>query len=99
LVDGVAVCDGLSKGYKLLLQSEGIDCWTGNSSTHMWNMAILDGEERKIDITQGVGLAEDYDGSYNERLAEKMCDKCFMSEQEYRDKWFSGYESGYKSGD
>lgn len=87
LVNGVAVCDGLSKGYQLLLQSEDIKCDLETGDMHMHNVAVLDGKEYKIDVTQGVCLARNYDGSYVEGWAQEVCDKYFMSEQEWRDKY------------
>ena len=88
LIEGIAVCDGISKGYQLLLKSEGIECRMDNNSYHAWNVAVIDGVERKIDVTFGVSLAEDYDGSYDAESAESACDKQFMDEQDWLDKWF-----------
>ena len=87
LVEGVAVCDGIANGYKLLLQSEGIKVWTEHSSDHMWNVAVIDGVERKIDVTGGVSLSENFDGSHDAETAQYRCDMWFMTEEEFDAKW------------
>lgn len=87
LIEGIAVCDGISKGYQLLLKSEGIECRMDNNSHHAWNVAVIDGVERKIDVTFGVSLAEDYDGSYDAESAESACDKQFMDYEDWQAKW------------
>lgn len=88
LIDGIAVCDGLSKGYAALLQSEGIECSVEYSPSHAWNVAILDGVEFEIDVTSGVGYAYDYDGSYDDESAQCECDKQFMDYKDWQAKWF-----------
>lgn len=87
LIDGVAVCDGIAKGYQLLLQSEGIECRMDNNSYHAWNVAIIDGTEIKIDVTFGVSSAWDYDGSYVDEWAQSACDKYFMDYADWQAKW------------
>lgn len=88
LIEGVAVCDGISKGYQLLLESEGIDVWFEHSDVHAWNVVVLDGVQRRVDVTRGVESAWDYDGTYVEEWAQRMCDKQFMDEQDWLDKWY-----------
>lgn len=88
LVEGVAVCDGISRGYRLLLESEGIECGFATTETHMWNVVVLDGVECEIDVTSGVGYSKDCDGSYVDEWAQCECDKQFMEEQDWLDKWY-----------
>lgn len=51
--DGVAVCDGYTGAYNLLLKLEGISCYAQTSNTHIWTVADLDGVEYHIDTTWG----------------------------------------------
>ena len=53
LVDGVAVCDGYTGAYNLLLQLEGIECTALFNSDHIWTVAVLDGKTYHIDTTWG----------------------------------------------
>lgn len=53
LVSGVAVCDGYTGAYNLLLKLEGIDCTALFNSSHIWTIATLDGQEYHIDPTWG----------------------------------------------
>ena len=50
---GLAVCDGYTGAYNLLLKLEGIDCYTLAGSGHAWTVATLDGTEYHIDTTWG----------------------------------------------
>lgn len=50
---GLAVCDGYTGAYNLLLKLEGIDCYTLAGSEHAWTVATLDGTEYHIDTTWG----------------------------------------------
>ena len=43
LVDGVAVCDGYTGAYDLLLRLEGIECTALMNADHIWTVAELDG--------------------------------------------------------
>ena len=52
-VDIVAVCDGYTGAYNLLLKLEGINCYTQTGSEHAWTVAVLDGTEYHIDTTWG----------------------------------------------
>lgn len=87
LIEGVAVCDGISRGYRLLLESEGIECGFLTTETHMWNVVVLDGERCEIDVTPGVGYSKDYDGSWDEEAAQCECDKQFMDYADWQAKW------------
>lgn len=87
LIDGVAVCDGIAKGYQLLLQSEGIECGFATTETHMWNVVVLDGVEYEIDVTFGVCSSYNYDSSYVDEWAESACDKYFMDYADWQAKW------------
>lgn len=51
--DGVAVCDGYTAAYNLLLKLEGIACYALPNSDHIWTVAVLDGREVHIDTTWG----------------------------------------------
>ena len=53
LVDGLAVCDGYTAAYNLLLKLEGIECSTRSTEDHIWTVATLDGTEYHIDLTWG----------------------------------------------
>ena len=50
---GLAVCDGYTAAYNLLLGLEGIDCRSQVNPDHMWTVAVLDGREYHIDVTWG----------------------------------------------
>lgn len=51
--EGVAVCDGYTAAYNLLLKLEGIDCGTWSTADHIWTVAELDGQTCHIDTTWG----------------------------------------------
>ena len=53
LVDGLAVCDGYTAAYNLLLKLEGISCTTASTADHIWSVAVLDGQTYHIDPTWG----------------------------------------------
>ena len=53
LCDGIAVCDGYTGAYNLLLKLEGIDCRALFNDSHIWTVAVLDGTEYHIDVTWG----------------------------------------------
>lgn len=52
-VNGLAVCDGYTAAYGLLLKLEGIDCSTMSRGDHIWTTATLDGVPYHIDPTWG----------------------------------------------
>lgn len=49
----IAVCDGYTAAYNLLLKLEGIDCGTYSTVEHIWTVAELDGRTYHIDTTWG----------------------------------------------
>lgn len=51
--EGLAVCDGYTAAYNLLLKLEGIDCTTRSAGDHIWTVADLDGTAFHIDATWG----------------------------------------------
>lgn len=51
--EGVAVCDGYTAAYNLLLKLEGISCTTMSTEDHIWTVAELDGTTVHIDTTWG----------------------------------------------
>ncbi len=53
LLDGTAVCDGYTGAYNLFLKLEGIDCYGLSNRSHIWTVAVLDGEACHIDVTWG----------------------------------------------
>ncbi len=53
LVDGLAVCQGYTGAYNMLLKIEGISCTVAQGPNHIWTVADLDGEEYHIDATWG----------------------------------------------
>ena len=50
---GLAVCDGYTGAYNLLLKLEGISCSAVSLDSHIWTSAVLDGVEYHIDTTWG----------------------------------------------
>lgn len=52
-INGLAVCDGYTAAYNLLLKLEGIDCTTMSTTDHIWTVATLDGTQYHIDPTWG----------------------------------------------
>lgn len=61
--NGKAVCDGYTGAYNLLLKLAGIDCYALANDTHIWTVAVLDGETVHIDATwgdQGTSAAQQY---------------------------------------
>ena len=52
-MDGVAVCDGYTGAYDLLLRLEGIECTALMNADHIWTVAELDGTTYHIDTTWG----------------------------------------------
>ena len=54
-VNNLAVCDGYTAAYNLLLRLEGIDCRAIDREDwdHMWTIAVLDGVSYHIDATWG----------------------------------------------
>lgn len=69
--NGVAVCDGYTGAYNLLLKLEGIDCAALSNSSHIWTVAELDGTEYHIDATWGDSLGGGTDFSYFGMTAEQ----------------------------
>ncbi len=51
--EGIAVCDGYTAAYNLLLKLEGISCGTYTVGDHIWTVAVLDGRPCHIDTTWG----------------------------------------------
>lgn len=51
--NGLAVCDGYTGAYNLLLRLEDIDCYALGNGEHLWTVAVLDGTEYHIDTTWG----------------------------------------------
>jgi len=50
---GLAVCDGYTAAYNLLLKLEGISCTTYSKGDHIWTVATLDGKTVHSDVTWG----------------------------------------------
>lgn len=51
--NGIAVCDGYTGAYNLLLKLEGIRCTALSNTGHIWTVAELDGVQVHIDTTWG----------------------------------------------
>ena len=51
--DGLAVCDGYTGAYNMLLKLEGIQCTALANDQHIWTVATLDGIQYHIDTTWG----------------------------------------------
>lgn len=61
--DGLAVCDGYTGAYNMLLKLEGIPCTTLSNDHHIWTVATLDGVQYHIDTTwadSGREISYDY---------------------------------------
>ena len=56
--EGLAVCDGYTAAYNLLLKLEGINCGTWSTTDHIWTVAELDGSVYHIDTTWGDQTGE-----------------------------------------
>ncbi|MBQ2690620.1 MAG: S-layer homology domain-containing protein [Clostridia bacterium] len=53
LVDGLAVCDGISAAFAMVCRSAGLPCIyvASTEMNHSWNAVLCDGEVRYIDVT------------------------------------------------
>lgn len=60
----LAVCDGYTGAYNLLLKLEGIRCDAINNDSHIWTVADLDGTTYHIDTTWGDSTDNKVDYSY-----------------------------------
>lgn len=60
--NNLAVCDGYTGAYNLLLKLEGISCEAVSNDTHIWTTATLDGTLYHIDTTWGDSSGR-YDGN------------------------------------
>lgn len=79
-MDGVAVCEGYSRTYNLLLHAAGINSWFVGNYSHSWNIAELDGKTFHIDTTW-----DDTESSYNWFL---LSDKQLRSAGGDHEDWF-----------
>lgn len=62
LVDGLAVCDGISAAFAMVCRSAGLPCIyvASTEMNHSWNAVLCDGEVRYIDVTYDLtGNTED----------------------------------------
>lgn len=50
LVDGIGICGGIARTYKLLANGAGLDCRMVGNSSHAWNEVYTDGWKR-IDVS------------------------------------------------
>lgn len=60
---GLAVCDGYTGAYNMLLKLEGIQCTALSNDSHIWTVATLDGTQVHIDTTwadSGREISYDY---------------------------------------
>lgn len=62
--DGIAVCDGYTGAYNLLLKLEGIPCLALSNTEHIWTVAELDGVSCHIDTTWGDSSGRGTDYTY-----------------------------------
>ena len=53
LVNGVSVCEGYAKAFRVLCNAAGLECYcvTSNSNVHAWNIVKVDGEFYYVDCT------------------------------------------------
>ena len=59
-MDGVAVCEGYSRTYNLLLREAGLKSWFVTNNAHSWNVVMIDNKPYHIDTTW-----DDTESSYN----------------------------------
>lgn len=68
LVQGVTVCSGYSKAFKLLSEAYGVPCviveGTSRGQDHMWNYVLVDGTWYGVDITWDDLDSEDAEETY-----------------------------------
>jgi len=50
-MNGIAVCEGYSRTYNLLLREAGLKSWFVSNSTHSWNVVMINGKPYHIDTT------------------------------------------------
>lgn len=102
LVKGLAVCDGYSKAYQLIMNQLGIECelMVGDAGgPHAWNFVKLDGDYYWMDVTWDDFDLEDYpnthsywyfnvsDDDFTDHKSEPM-----IMEPDCTQKMFSFYE-------
>lgn len=68
ILDGVAVCEGISKAFKLLCDRLGVDAMIafgvssqesfGVDIPHAWNIVKFDNEYTHVDVTWDIGMSE-----------------------------------------
>lgn len=78
IVDGVAVCEGYSRAFQLLLNGVGIRCINilGNSEgeLHMWNAVQLDGDWYYVDVTWDDQEEEAFRYDYFNITEKQLCE-------------------------
>ena len=79
-MDGVAVCDGYSRTYNLLLHEAGVESVYVRNKTHAWNLVKLDGKWFHVDTTWDDGEPFSYDWFLRS-------DKQMIDSGEYHNVW------------
>lgn len=87
LLQGQAVCEGISKAFAVLCHRIGIPCIVVFSQTHMWNLVNLNGKLANVDATYSTDAphpfcdytyfnARDCDMGNEEHCKEILCVPC-----------------------
>lgn len=87
--DGVAVCEGYSRTYNLLLNEAGLQSWYIKNATHAWNIVMIEGKPFHIDTT--------WDDSDNSDYWFMRTDKEFIASGEDHQKWVAAVPSALHS--
>ena len=97
LIKGLAVCQGYTEAYAMLLDAVGIENTRAYGTDHMWNVAKLDGHWCHIDVTwdDGGGTSHVYFG-VTDRALEGVEHHENKSPTVSCSSWESSY--AYKSG-
>lgn len=74
LVNGLGICLGYSNTFQLFMDALGIPCLTVHGSAHggeehAWNLVELEGDWYAVDVTWNDPVFEDFEPSYQVRLA------------------------------
>lgn len=92
IVDGLAVCEGISKAFKLLCDRLGVDAMIafgrstqvnfGMDIPHAWNIVKFNNEYTHVDVTWDIGMSET--SKYTRYDYFCISDRWMMRDHEYR---------------
>jgi len=95
LLNGQAVCEGISKAFAVLCHRIGVPCIVVFSKTHMWNLVNIDGRLSNVDVTYTTNMphafcdytyfnVSDSDMNNDEHRKELECiPNCFDNSNNY----------------